>query len=257
MSDASSETPVPATNPGPAAAGQDRLRRGLQPRAVARAGLARGRRADARGRGQPGQRRDLRVGAARAAPGEYDFGWLDRILDLLHEAGIAVDLATPTAAPPAWFFRRTRGPPHRGRPAPRRRRPASFCPSSPAYRQAAAAITEQLARRYADHPALALWHVHNEYGGANAHCYCPTSAAAFRGWLRDRYGDLDALNEAWGTTFWSQRYGDWAEIEPPLAHRPASTPPSSSTSCASPPTRTWPASAPSATSCTACRPACR
>ena len=47
------------------------------------------------------------------------------------------------------------------------------------------------------------------------HCYCDVSAAAFRGWLRERYGDLDGLNDAWGTAFWSQRYRDWAEIIPP------------------------------------------
>jgi beta-galactosidase len=96
----------------------------------------------------------------------------------------------------------------------------AFCPSSPDYRAAACRITEQLALRYAGHPALALWHAHNEYGGANPFCYCATSAAAFRGWLAERYGDLATLNDAWGTAFWSQRYGDWAEIEPP---RPAPT----------------------------------
>lgn len=152
------------------------------------------------------------------APGEYEFGWLDRSLDLLHSAGIAVDLATPTAAPPPWFLHRhpeaapiTREGVRLGGSARQ-----SFCPSSPAYAAASAGITEQLARRYADHPALVLWHSHNEYGGANAYCYCETSAAAFRNWLRDRYGDLGKVNDAWGTAFWSQRYGDWDEIEPPI-----------------------------------------
>ncbi|MEU7908045.1 beta-galactosidase [Actinoplanes sp. NPDC049118] len=152
------------------------------------------------------------------APGEYEFGWLDRSLDLLHSAGIAVDLATPTAAPPPWFLRRhpdaapvTREGVRLGGGARQ-----SFCPSSPAYAAASAGITEQLARRYAGHPALVLWHSHNEFGGANAHCYCEASGAAFRNWLRDTYGDLGKLNDAWGTAFWSQRYGDWDEIEPPI-----------------------------------------
>jgi beta-galactosidase len=149
--------------------------------------------------------------------GEYDFGWLDRVLDLLHEAGIAVDLGTPTAAPPAWFFKRH----PQARPVTREGQQLglgarqSICPSSPAYHTAAVRITEQLGQRYAGHPALVLWHCHNEYGGANPACYCPTSAAAFRDWLRGRYADLDALNTAWGTTFWGQRYSDWDEIEPP------------------------------------------
>ncbi|MBX9397184.1 beta-galactosidase [Streptomyces sp. TRM72054] len=153
------------------------------------------------------------------AEGEYDFSRMDKILDLLHENGIAADLATPTAAPPAWFFR---GHPE-ALPVDRDGRRLSygsrqtFCPSSPAYRRAALRITRAIADRYAGHPALAMWHVHNEYGCHNAECYCDTSAEAFRGWLRSRYADLAALNEAWGTTFWSQWYYDWDEILPPRA----------------------------------------
>jgi beta-galactosidase len=153
------------------------------------------------------------------SPGRYDFGWLDQVLELLQDAGISVDLATPTAAPPPWFFRRypeARVVGRDGRVLGVGGRQA-FCPHSPAYRAAATNITERLAERYAGHPALVLWHVHNEYGGANTHCYCETSASAFREWLRRRYVHLDDLNDAWGTAFWGQRYGDWAEIEPPLA----------------------------------------
>jgi hypothetical protein len=149
-------------------------------------------------------------------PGTYDFGWLDRVLDLLHGGGISVDLATASASPPPWFSRlhpeslpvdragTTLWP--GGRQA--------FCPSSTAYRSAIVGLTEALATHYADHPALAMWHVHNEYGCHNAHCYCDASAAAFRRWLQARYGDIDVLNEAWGTSFWSQHYGDWDEIAP-------------------------------------------
>ncbi|MBG0854101.1 beta-galactosidase [Streptomyces spinoverrucosus] len=151
------------------------------------------------------------------AEGEYDFSRMDKILGLLHDNGIAADLATPTAAPPAWFFRRH----PEALPVDRDGRRLSygsrqtFCPSSPAYRRAALRITRAIADRYAGHPAVAMWHVHNEYGCHNAECYCDTSAEAFRGWLRSRYEDLAALNEAWGTTFWSQWYYDWDEILPP------------------------------------------
>ena len=80
---------------------------------------------------------------------------------------------------------------------------------------AAARITRQLAGRYGSHPAVVLWHVNNEYGAPLGECYCDTSAAAFRSWLRARYGDLDTLNEHWGAAFWSHRYGDWDEIDAP------------------------------------------
>ncbi|WP_433040941.1 beta-galactosidase [Dactylosporangium sp. CS-033363] len=151
--------------------------------------------------------------------GQYTFEWLDRNLELLHRNGIRVDLATPTAAPPPWLSHRypeTRLVDRHGHVLGQGAR-QSFCPSAPQYARAAAGITEQLGRRYGDHPAVALWHVHNEYAGLNAHCYCQTCAEAFRAWLRARHGDLATLNAAWGTTFWSQRYGDWAEIEPPHA----------------------------------------
>lgn len=79
-------------------------------------------------------------------------------------------------------------------------------------------IAAELARRYASHPALALWHVHNEYGTV---CWCDHAAASFRDWLRRRYSDggdgLIALNEAWGTAFWSQRYSAWEQVLPPRA----------------------------------------
>jgi beta-galactosidase len=151
------------------------------------------------------------------AEGRYEFGWLDRVIELLHGAGIAVDLATPTAVPPAWFIHRY----PQSRPVTREGHVlgggarGTFCPSSGEYAAAAAGITEQLARRYGGHPALALWHVHNEYGAPVSACYCPASAAAFRRWLRERYSDLGALNQAWGTSFWGQAYGGWDEIEPP------------------------------------------
>ena len=148
---------------------------------------------------------------------EYDFGWLDRVLDLLHARGIRVDLANASATPPPWFSHAypdsmpvdADGVRHwyGGRQA--------FCPSSPDYRVAAARLTETMVKRYAGHPAVVMWHVHNEYGCHNWNCFCDTSAAAFREWLRERYGSLDQLNRAWGTAFWSQHYSDWAQVIPP------------------------------------------
>ncbi|MER7460670.1 beta-galactosidase [Micromonospora sp. NPDC126480] len=150
-------------------------------------------------------------------PGRYEFGWLDRVLDLLHGGGIAVDLATATASPPPWLAHR------HPETLPRRADGAilwpggrqAYCPSSPAFREHSLALVEAIATRYAEHPAVVMWHISNELGCHNVHCYCDVSAAAFRDWLRDRYGTLAALNDAWGTAFWSQRYGDWAQINPP------------------------------------------
>ncbi|MFA3876064.1 beta-galactosidase [Streptomyces sp. MMCC 100] len=149
-------------------------------------------------------------------PDTYDFTMLDRVLDRAAAEGRRVCLATGTAALPPWLAKshpevnRTDFEGRRHRYGQRH----NFCPSSTAYRDAATALAARLAERYADHPALLAWHINNEYGGA---CYCDRCADAFRGRLRERYGTLDALNDAWWTTFWSHRYTDWDQIEPPSA----------------------------------------
>ena len=149
--------------------------------------------------------------------GTYEFDWLDRIMDMLHEGGIFVDLATATASPPPWMsLEHPEMLPvtadgvrlwHGGR--------QHYCPSSQAYRSGSKRLVEALAERYAKHPALAMWHIGNEYGCHVAACYCDISAAAFRAWLRERYGSIEDLNRAWGTDFWSQRYSGWEEVIPP------------------------------------------
>ncbi|GAA2768223.1 beta-galactosidase [Streptomyces paradoxus] len=151
------------------------------------------------------------------SPGRHDFGWLDRLLDLLHEHGIRVDLGTPTVVPPVWFYRAhpealpVTAEGVRYEFGSR----AAICHSNADYRAAAAAITTKLAERYGDHPALAMWHVHNEYGVPVSACYCASCAAHFRRWLATTYGTVDAVNEAWGTAFWGQRYAAFEDINPP------------------------------------------
>ncbi|MEU4622138.1 beta-galactosidase [Actinoplanes sp. NPDC023801] len=150
-------------------------------------------------------------------PGEYRFDDLDEVVELMHAHGIRINLGTGTSSPPPWLTTlypevlpvaedgTTRFP--GGRQA--------WCPSSPVFRDRALDLVARVARRYGNHPAVALWHVSNELGCHNALCYCDTSAEAFRNWLRGRYRKIETLNEAWGTSFWSQRYGDWNEIQVP------------------------------------------
>jgi beta-galactosidase len=151
------------------------------------------------------------------AKGEYEFEWLDTIMDKLHAGGVAVDLATATATPPPWL---SAAHPeilpvdHEGHtlwPGSRQ----AWCPSSQVYREYALALTTQLAQRYHDHPALAMWHVSNEYACHNVPCYCDTCAAGFRVWLGRRHETLERLNDAWGTAFWSQRYTTFDHVLPP------------------------------------------
>jgi beta-galactosidase len=145
--------------------------------------------------------------------GRFTFGWLDAIFDKLHANGVRVNLATPSGAKPHWMARKY---PEIRRVTRDGRREAqqgrhNHCPTSPVYRQKVRLINSQLARRYKDHPGLQLWHVSNEYGG---YCYCDLCFAAFREWLKRRYdGDLDALNRAYWSKFWSHTYTDWAQID--------------------------------------------
>ncbi|MFJ1735286.1 beta-galactosidase [Streptomyces sp. NPDC088254] len=156
---------------------------------------------------------------ARLQPGpeEWDFGWLDEVMDLLHAGGIGVDLATATASPPPWL---TTAHPEilpvtaNGEtlwPGARQH----WRPTSPVFREHALRLVREMANRYKDHPALVAWHVSNELGCHNVYDFSDDAARAFRTWLRARYGTLDALNHAWGTAFWSQRYSDWEQILPP------------------------------------------
>ncbi|MCL2516644.1 MAG: beta-galactosidase [Microbacteriaceae bacterium] len=148
--------------------------------------------------------------------GEYEFGWLDRVIDLMHENGIGVILATPTASPPPWFsVAHPEGLPvtadgarllHGSRD--------TYNPASRAYREAATRIARALAERYGQHPALTAWHLHNEYGTVS---FGPEADREFRLWLEAKYGSLAELNRAWHTAFWSQGYSDWAQIFAPQA----------------------------------------
>jgi beta-galactosidase GanA len=157
-------------------------------------------------------------------PGQLELGWLDRVLDLLAGAGISVDLAVPSASAPPWLhhdFPETSFVDRNGtRMSPGSRN--HYCPTSPVFREHVQRLLGALVERFAVHPAVAMWHVGNEYGPT---CFCDLCADSFRIWLRDRYGTLDELNRVWGTTFWSQQYGRWTEVLPPRAapylHNPA------------------------------------
>ena len=156
---------------------------------------------------------------ARIQPeeGDFDFGWLDRVLDLLHAGGIGVCLATATASPPPWAGIRYPGILPEDRDGTRfwHGSRQAYSPTSPDYRRLASELVAAIAGRYASHPAVRMWHVNNEFGCHLPADYSENAARAFRVWLADRYRTIDALNEAWGTNFWSQRYGSFEEIVPP------------------------------------------
>ena len=149
--------------------------------------------------------------------GVYDFDWLDRIIDKLGEAGIAVDLASATASPPMWL---TQAHPevlwkdYRGdvcQPGARQH----WRPTSPVFREYALKLCRAMAEHYKGNPYVVAWHVSNEYGCHNRFDYSEDAEHAFQQWCEERYGTIDAVNDVWGTAFWAQRMNDFSEIVPP------------------------------------------
>ncbi len=151
-------------------------------------------------------------------PGRFDWQWLDDAIAVLADAGLQVVLCTPTATPPAWLVRQhpeilpwdAQG---RVRNFGSRKH---YDHASPIYREHSRRITRAIAGRYGQHPAVVGWQTDNEWGcHSTTRSYGPASQAAFREWLAAKYGSLQALNDAWGTVFWSQEYTDWSQIDPP------------------------------------------
>ena len=149
--------------------------------------------------------------------GVFDFDWLDRIIDKLGKAGIAVDLASATASPPLWL---TQAHPevlwkdYRGDtcwPGARQH----WRPTSPIFRTYALKLCRAMAEHYKDNPYVVAWHVGNEYGCHNRFDYSDDAMRAFQEWCKKRYKTIDAVNDAWGTAFWAQHMNDFSEIIPP------------------------------------------
>lgn len=151
-------------------------------------------------------------------PGQYDWGWLDRAIAALADAGLGIILGTPTATPPKWLVDAmpdmvavdAQGKPRRF--GSRRH----YCFSHLGYRAEAARITAAMAERYGAHPGVVAWQTDNEYGCHDTTVsYSDAALAGFRVWLAARYGSIATLNAAWGTVFWSMEYRSFDEVELP------------------------------------------
>jgi len=146
--------------------------------------------------------------------GTYSFSLFDQALDLAHEHGLRVILGTPTATPPAWLTHAHPEVLNVSRAGVRyqhgQRRHYNY--NAPIYRDLAARIVTAMAEHYKDHPAIVGWQIDNEINCEVNVFYSDADHAAFRTWLRCRYGDLEHLNLAWGTVFWSQTYTDWGQV---------------------------------------------
>ena len=152
-------------------------------------------------------------------PGRFAWDWLDRAVDLAHAAGLEVVMGTPTATPPKWLVDAHPEILAKGRDGQVRgfgsRR--HYCFSSDVYLEQAKRITALMAARFGQHPAVVAWQTDNEYGCHDTVVSTSDAAkAAFRRWLAERYGNVQALNAAWGLAFWSQEYRHFDEVDAPF-----------------------------------------
>lgn len=152
--------------------------------------------------------------------GRYDFAWLDKAVSLAAKYDLKVVMCTSTATPPVWLTRKypeTLLVNENGqRDVHGSRQHASF--ASPKYRELSYKLIEKLAMHYGNDARIIGWQIDNE--PSVQFDYNPAAHDAFRQWLRAKYGnDIHALNDAWGTAFWSVLYSSFDEIELPRRAR--------------------------------------
>lgn len=153
------------------------------------------------------------------AEGEFHFEWLEDAVALLDSYGIKTVLGTPTAAPPAWIVRKN----PEIQPIDREGRRRFFggryhtCRSNPVYHGHVRRFVTAMSQRFAANPGVIGWQIDNELGNAHEDlCMCSSCRQVFQKWLQRKYGTIEALNDAWGTAFWSQGYNSFAQIGTPL-----------------------------------------
>ena len=146
--------------------------------------------------------------------GEFTFDFFDAFLDLCEQKGMQVIFGTPSATPPVWLTEKYPEVLNANRDGVLYRHGARrhYNYNSKKYQELVARVVEEEAKHYAPHKAIVGWQIDNELNCETNEFFSEADSEAFRVFLKDKYGTLDALNKAWGTVFWNQTYNDWDEI---------------------------------------------
>lgn len=144
----------------------------------------------------------------------YNLDWLERAINLAGKHGIYTVLGTPTATPPAWLTQKypeTLRLDNNGRRDEHGNR-LQYNWSDPKYRELSRVIVKKLAERFGHNPYVIGWQLDNEISQTSTD---DGTRRQFEEWLRARYGTLDNMNARWTTTYWSQTYTDWSQLQIP------------------------------------------
>jgi len=146
--------------------------------------------------------------------GVFTYDLFDRFLDLTYKHGIKVIFCTPTAGPPAWLTHKYPEVLNAKKDGTlyRHGMRRHYNYNSPVYRELTARLVENIVAHFCTHPAIIGWQIDNEFNCETDVFYSEADHAAFRNYLKEKFGTLEALNEAMGTVFWSQTYTSWDEV---------------------------------------------
>nr|WGD78839.1 beta-galactosidase [Bacillus subtilis] len=149
--------------------------------------------------------------------GKIDVGFFKEIIARLYESGIETIMCTPTLTPPIWF---SHGRPERMHVNEKREimghgSRQHACTNNPYFRKKTAIITTAIAKELGRLPGLIGWQLDNEFKCHVAECMCETCLRLWHDWLKNRYGVIERLNEAWGTDVWSETYQTFEQVPQP------------------------------------------
>ena len=150
--------------------------------------------------------------------GVFTFGWFDRVMDAFQAAGIQVILDIATRPSPLWlhakdpFVTVTDAQGRHQRPHTRYMEDVGH----PGFQEHALRFAKILVCRYQAHPALFAFGLCNELGAGFTSC-SKAAEKRFREWIREKYGNVDALNRAWAGQRWSRRHQSFEEVFLPVS----------------------------------------
>ncbi len=148
-----------------------------------------------------------------------DLGFFVSTIELLYANGIESIFCTPTPTPPIWLTHNHPECLYVDKDGQRMIHGARqhVCTNNPYFRKRSRIIVEEVVKAVGELPGLIAWQTDNEFKCHVSECVCPTCKTQWSDWLSKRYRTIDALNEAWGTSVWSQRYQSFDQVPQPLA----------------------------------------